>query len=67
MRGWAWLADEDCREDVESRDLVDGGDGAVTFNWLQQHPEGFDPPRTPSPIEEGDGGTTDPWGVGDYV
>lgn len=50
---------EDDREDALSVD------GVVTFNYLQQHPEGFDPPAVRSPVEEGDTGTTDPWGVAD--
>lgn len=56
-----WQEDE--REDVISTETWNGGDGTVLFNYLQQHEEGFDPPAIPSPIEEGDGGTTNPWGV----
>jgi hypothetical protein len=38
-------------------------DEAVVFNPLQQHHEGFDLARAETPIEEGDEGTTDPWGI----
>lgn len=38
-------------------------DGKVTHNPLQQHEEDFDPPRVDSPVEGGDTGTTDPWGI----
>jgi hypothetical protein len=38
-------------------------DGKVTHNPIQQHEPHFDPPRVDSPIEEGDTGTTDPWGI----
>lgn len=57
-----WRPDED-REDVESSETWNGGTGTITFNWLQQHPEGFDPPAIPSPVEEGDANSTDPWGI----
>lgn len=51
---------DDCREDVRSNDLVDGGDGKVTFNYLQQRPvDNTERPETP--LEAA--GTTDPWGA----
>lgn len=55
-----WRAEDD-REDVVSTETWNGGTGTITFNYLQQHPEGFDPEANPTPVEEGDTGTTDPW------
>lgn len=56
---------DECRQDVYSSETWNGGTGTITFNWLQQHEEGFDPPRVPSFIEEGAGGSTDPWNISD--
>jgi hypothetical protein len=55
------LRPDDDREDVESSETWTGGAGTVTFNWLQQHKEGFDPATPPTPLEEAE--TTDPWGI----
>lgn len=55
-----WRDDED-REDVESSETWNGGTGTISLNWLQQHPEGFDPPRPLTPVEEEE--TTDSHGV----
>jgi hypothetical protein len=60
MRQWgAWRP---WRRDSEREDVCDR-DGRVTFNWLQQHPAGFDDPpcEHPSRITTG----TDPWGIVD--
>lgn len=57
-----WRSDGE-REDIESSETWNGGTGTVTFNWLQQHPEGFDPAALPTPVEEM--GTTDPWDMAD--
>lgn len=51
------------REDVTSTETWTGAAGSISFNWLQQHEEGFDPPAIPSLIEEGASGTTDPWTI----
>lgn len=51
----------DDREDVISTETWNGGGGTITFNYLQQHEEGFDPERPPTPLEEAE--TTDPWGI----
>lgn len=58
IRRWR---NQDDREDVVSSETWNGGAGTITFNYLQQHEEGFDPPAVPSLIEEGAGGSTDPW------
>ena len=71
MSGWGkgpflaarMLWADECRQDVYSSETWNGGAGTITFNWLQQHEEGFDPSAVPSPIEEGDGGTTNPWNI----
>ncbi len=56
------LKDDDCREDVVSSELWNGGDGTIHFNHLQQGP--IDPTeRPPTPLEAI--GTTDPWGITD--
>lgn len=52
---------DDCREDVISTEAWEGGSGAISFNYLQQHPEGFDPPAQITPLEAA--GTTDIWGI----
>lgn len=55
---------EDCREDVESSELWNGGAGTITFNHLQQGPVD-DTERPATPLEEAE--TTDPWGVVELV
>lgn len=54
--------DEDCREDVESSETWNGGDGTITFNHLQQRK----PDTTvdvETPLEAA--GTTDIWDITD--
>jgi hypothetical protein len=50
------------REDIFSTETWEGGDGTVTFNYLQQHEDGFDDfTRELTPLEVA--GTTDIWDI----
>lgn len=52
--------EEECREDVISTERWNGGDGTISFNYLQQRPVD-NTERPPTPLEAAE--TTDPWGV----
>lgn len=58
-----WWRREEDREDIDSEETWNGGDGTISLNRLQQHEVGFDPAAVPTPVEEI--GTTDPWGIAD--
>lgn len=54
-----WRPDED-REDVDSTETWNGGEGTISFNRLQQSVHD-DEPHLPTPVEAAD--STDPWDI----